>query len=1029
MRSKRGISSFSVLLLMAVAAVVGIACFSQLKVQYTPSALTRNIVVSFVYPEASARVVEAEVTSVIEGALSNIQYCKGVESLSRDGSGQIILRIGKKANMESVRFDVASRIRNIWTSLPSTCTYPIVATDSQSGNTSGSVMSLTIKSPLPSLQIADFIQGTLIYPLSSIEGVDDVSFYGDTPYEWVITFDADKTQSADISAVEISSAISSYYGEVLVGMVSNGGNSFAVKLTEHTSDDFSAIPVKKVNGRIIHLGDIAQAHYQESLPQSYYRINGLNTLMLTVGAASDANILSVCSKVRDRLQELQSAIPEEISIDISYDYSEYISSELNKIYQRTALCLLILLAFVFLANRSWRYMLVIAVTLAVNIFISVALYFFAGLHIHIYTLAGITVSLGIIIDNSIVMIDHYLRRRNRSVFPALLSAVLTTVAALLVVLLLPEEEKQNLVDFSYVIIINLVVSLMVSYLFVPALLDYVSVHPEDFDIIPVKRKKRVIFLNSVYEKYIRWGMQHRWLYVVLFIIVFGIPTCLIPKDVAAKWQVYARDRQTIDKSIGGTFALFNRALSRSDFYREPGRPQIVVEAGMPEGCSVQQLNDVIKHMENYLSQFDEIEVFSTEIPSYSRGTITILFKPEYEKSGIPYGLKSRIISIASDFGGANWTVYGLDNNGFSNYVNTDRRNYGIQLTGYNLDDLIKYGEQLEAFLGRNRRVSDCEIWGGSSRYRPKTEFSILYDFENMALKELSPSAYFTTLYSPLYANSVIQLLQDGHYVPVRLESSVKDSFDVWNVGNTAISVGDTKAKLSEIGTIDKKRTGFPISKINQSYVITVAYNFVGTYKQSQKVIDDALEYMNKSVLPVGYKAENENYSYFQEKRSKYTSLILLVIAAIFVICATQFNSLKYSSSIIWLIPISFIGPFLIFGLSDFTFDKGGFAAFVMLSGITVNAGIHLVSSWIQTNTSGADCRRFVKSFNYKIRPITLTILSTMLGLIPFLFDGPSEVFWFDFAVGTISGLFFSVIAFVFILPVFCCSQLKDNDLD
>lgn len=156
---------------------------------------------------------------------------------------------------------------------------------------------------------------------------------------------------------------------------------------------------------------------------------------------------------------------------------------------------------------------------------------------------------------------------------------------------------------------------------------------------------------------------------------------------------------------------------------------------------------------------------------------------------------------------------------------------------------------------------------------------------------------------------------------------------------------------------------------------------------------------------------------FYDNQEKYAGLILLVILIIFTLCAIHFNSLRYPFAIIFLIPVSFIGLFLAFGLSDFTFDKGGFAAFVMLCGITVNAGIYLVSSWLRDGAHKS-VRAYVRAFDRKIWPISLTIISTILGLVPFLFDGPSEVFWFAFAVGTISGLLFSVIALLLFLPAF-----------
>ncbi|MBQ9477419.1 MAG: efflux RND transporter permease subunit [Bacteroidales bacterium] len=1052
MAERKGISSFSVLLLMAVAAVVGIACFSQLKVQYTPSTPEKSIGVGFSYPGASARIVEAEVTSILEGCLANIRSCTGISSVSRDESGTVTLTLDKRAKMEAVRFEVASQIRNVWESLPQGCSYPSISLNAR-GESSQTAISFNLKSPLPSSEIARFVEDYLMYPLSVIEGVSDVNFYGQTPFEWVITFDADQALSAGITASQISSAIQSYYAESIVGMTRSGTNTFGVKLRSRGSGtDFSVIPVGRFGDRIVHLGDIATFRYQESLPTSYYRINGLNTLSLAVTASADANLISVVQEVKARLAELQAGFPAEITISVNYDASEYISSELDKIYFRTALCLALLLLFVFLVSRSWRYMVVIALTLATNILVSVACYMLVGLHIHIYTLAGITVSLGIIIDNSIVMIDHWTRYRTRSVFPALLSAVLTTVAALLVILLLPDKERANLTDFSLVIIINLCVSLLVSYLFVPALLEFFPVSAAG-EGLSLRRKRRIVRWDRHYTRYIQWGARHRWVLVLVFIAAFGIPTCLLPKpnygssaapkgfaavvDKVIKWKPYADNRVKIDKILGTSFALFNTAMSRSDFYREPARPRLSISAGMPEGCSVQQLNEVMRSMENYLSHFDEIELFETQIAAYNDGDITVLFKPEFENSWVPHQIKAEIISMAADFGGANWQVSGMDDSYFNNNIVTSGRNYSISLTGYNYDRLVVYGQQLMDYLSGMRRVSNPVIWGSSYRDRPKTEFNVQYDYERLMASGISPYAYYSSLYSPLYSSQVLSLPQDGEYVRVRLESSSKDDFDVWQVDNTAIAVGEGKMKLSEVGSITKTQSGIPIRRTNQSYSIQVAYDFIGSYELHRQMQDEAIDYMNETVLPIGYKAGSDRGGMFYSSREQYFALILLVIALIFVICAVYFNSLKHPLGIIWLIPISFIGLFLIFGLTNFTFDKGGFASFVMLSGITVNAGIYLVAAWRQAGgeqslprsaspderdrASRLAVKRYVRAFNRKIWPISLTILSSILGLIPFLFDGPKEVFWFAFAIGTIAGLVFSVLALVFYLPVFCCA--------
>ena len=1045
MAGRRGISSFSVLLLMAVAAVVGIACLPRLKVQYNPTTASSEITVHYSYPGASARTVEAEVTSKLEGVLSSIREVSYTNSVSEEGAGSVTVVAGRRSDIEAIRFEVASQIRNIYSKLPEGCSYPAISVNAR-GEKSQTAITYSIRSALPSQQIADFVEREILYPISTVEGVSSVDFFGQTPFEWVVTFDAGLAAELGLRADDIRQALNDFFADEIVGLTQMDGQSYGVRLRSADGREatrrggtagmqtlLGTIPVKRVEGRVVHLGDIASFRYQEALPNTYYRVNGLNVLTLRVEVSANANLLSVVKDIKARVAEMQKTFPEEIGISVAYDSSEYVADELDKIYFRTALCLLILLVFVFAVARSWRYMVVIAITLAVNLLISISLYCLLGLQIHIYTLAGVTVSLGIIIDNSIVMIDHYVRHHDRRVFPSLLCAVFTTVAALLVILLMPEQERANLMDFSWVIVVNLCVSLLVSYLFVPALLDYFPVSVGSSTYRP-RRLRRLARRRAAYGRAVQRGLRHRWVYWVLLIVLFGIPTCLLPtkfgnEDVAplkkhekvlnkiVGWQPYADNKANVDKILSSSFGLFYKAMERSDFYREPARPQLYVRAGMPEGCTVQQLDQVIRSMENYLAHFEEIEVFETRISSPENGAITVWFKPEYEKTWLPIRIKGDIISMAINFGGANWRVTGIDDSYFNNNIVSTSRSNGITLKGYNYDELLSYGEQLRAYLAENRRVSGPEIWGAGWD-RPWTEFNLRYDFEALTARDISPYSYYSALQSPLYAASVMTLPAESGTVGLRLVSSEREDLDLWHVDNTAVDLdGGRKMKLSEVGGISKDRTGLPIEKENQSYAISVRFDFIGSYALLNKTMKEAVDWMNTSVLPIGYRAEDTRGGWFYQEKEKYAALILLVIAIIFVICAIHFNSLRLPLAIILMIPLSFVGLFLIFGLTNFTFDKGGFAAFVMLCGITVNAGIYLVSEWRADGN-------YLHAFSRKILPISLTILSTVLGLIPFLFDGPGEVFWFSFAVGTIAGLLFSVLALVLYLPVFVLGRKR-----
>ena len=1039
-RSQRGIPAFSVLLIMAALAVIGVAMLPMLNVQYTPSPVERKIDVSFTWPDASARLIEQSVTSRIEGALSAITGSESVSSRSSKGSGRVTIRFRKGTEMAAARFEVASAIRNLYPKLPEEVSYPAISI-ATGGTRESDMLVYTIKADLPSRRIEEYVEAHMSTPLSQTEGVGKVSLSGVTPFEWVITFDPKAMEVNGISAADLAAAFRDYFRSDVIGLTTlphadGTDRSIVLKLRNRASLNFGDIPIARRNGRIYHLRDFATARWCEAPPSTYFRINGLNTITLSIGCEASTNMLRVAENVKEEMQRLQAAFPPGISATLTYDASEYVSGELHKIYLRTLLCVAILMLFVYLVSRDFNYLLIIAVTLAVNILVAVVFYNLLNLDIHIYTLAGITVSLGIIIDSSIIMVDHYSYYRNRRVFVSILGALLTTIGALGIVWLLPEKQQANLTDFSLVIVINLVVSLIVALLFIPALLDKFPLK-RSMTVSSVKRRRLTVRVSRAYARFIGWGRRHRWLFIVALIWGFGIPTFLLPEKIEPEkgetpgrgTELYNKimegrfmteHRSFLDKFLGSSLHLFHTATSRYNNFREPEQKVLYVNAGMAEGCTVQQLNDVVRHMENYICQFDEVDMFRTRITSYDNARIEITFKPEYENSGFPSMLKQELTSAAINFGGATWRVWGIDDNSFNNNIVSSYRSNQIRLRGYNYDQLAAYADRLIDSLSTNRRVSEPEIMDGDAWTLPHNEFTIRYDDERIAATGLDVSDYYTILNTMLYQSRLPSVYNGEDLQQVILESGDRDRFDRWHIANAQVGIDSLRTKLSTVGTIEKHRTGISIRRSKQSYEILVGFDFIGSYELGKRLIERTVRQLNDEILPIGFRADSPSHNFGRKEKQQQAWLILLVVAIIYTMCTILFESLRKPLVIILMIPISFIGVFLSFGWSDFIFDQGGFAAFVLLCGIVVNAGIYLINE--EDTCAAISGKRgialYLKAFNHKIVPISLTILSTILGLAPFLYDGPEEVFWFAFAIAAISGTFFSVIALLIYLPIF-----------
>lgn len=1039
-RSQRGIPAFSVLLIMAALAVIGVAMLPMLNVQYTPSPVERKIDVSFTWPDASARLIEQSVTSRIEGALSAITGSESVSSRSSKGSGRVTIRFRKGTEMAAARFEVASAIRNLYPKLPEEVSYPAISI-ATGGTRESDMLVYTIKADLPSRRIEEYVEAHMSTPLSQTEGVGKVSLSGVTPFEWVITFDPKAMEVNGISAADLAAAFRDYFRSDVIGLTTlphadGTDRSIVLKLRNRASLNFGDIPIARRNGRIYHLRDFATARWCEAPPSTYFRINGLNTITLSIGCEASTNMLRVAENVKEEMQRLQAAFPPGISATLTYDASEYVLGELHKIYLRTLLCVAILMLFVYLVSRDFNYLLIIAVTLAVNILVAVVFYNLLNLDIHIYTLAGITVSLGIIIDSSIIMVDHYSYYRNRRVFVSILGALLTTIGALGIVWLLPEKQQANLTDFSLVIVINLVVSLIVALLFIPALLDKFPLK-RSMTVSSVKRRRLTVRVSRAYARFIGWGRRHRWLFIVALIWGFGIPTFLLPEKIEPEkgetpgrgTELYNKimegrfmteHRSFLDKFLGSSLHLFHTATSRYNNFREPEQKVLYVNAGMAEGCTVQQLNDVVRHMENYICQFDEVDMFRTRITSYDNARIEITFKPEYENSGFPSMLKQELTSAAINFGGATWRVWGIDDNSFNNNIVSSYRSNQIRLRGYNYDQLAAYADRLIDSLSTNRRVSEPEIMDGDAWTLPHNEFTIRYDDERIAATGLDVSDYYTILNTMLYQSRLPSVYNGEELQQVILESGDRDRFDRWHIANAQVGIDSLRTKLSTVGTIEKHRTGISIRRSKQSYEILVGFDFIGSYELGKRLIERTVRQLNDEILPIGFRADSPSHNFGRKEKQQQAWLILLVVAIIYTMCTILFESLRKPLVIILMIPISFIGVFLSFGWSDFIFDQGGFAAFVLLCGIVVNAGIYLINE--EDTCAAISGKRgialYLKAFNHKIVPISLTILSTILGLAPFLYDGPEEVFWFAFAIAAISGTFFSVVALLIYLPIF-----------
>lgn len=1030
------ISPFSTILVFVVLMIIGAAFIPFLSIQYEPASKSSNISVSASWGGASAKLMEMEVTSRLEGLISSIDGIEKLSSVSRKGNCEITVTLKDKKFVKSARFQILSLIRQVYKDLPEGVSYPVIS-GSASGENVEPIMTYTVNADLPTQQIEHYVEENIIKEISLLEGVNAVELSGATPFYYEISYNPQYMALYKVSVDELNSVISDAASQYdIVGSI----EGTSILLTQDIEiDEVIDAPVKMSGGRIIRVSDIAKLSLKEGEPSKYFRINGLNTINITIYPTQNVNTIKTCGQIKEVMSVLEAGFPENFAVVVAEDVSVDLKFEINKIVFRTVLSLIILLLFVLVVSRSFRYLAIISISLAANILLSFIFFVLLGVDIHLYSMAGINIAICIVIDTAIIMIAHYGYYRDIKAFIAILGAQLTTIGALAVIFLLPEEDRANLADFGAVIIINLIISLFVAATLVPALVETMQIK-ERKSIATFRNKRSVIRFNNLYGRFIMGAKRYKWATFVILILGFGLPVNKLPDNLeygegkdstfvniynkTLGTDVFSNDiKPVLYKILGGSLRLFSEKNEDASFFRRPARPQLNIEASLPDGCTIAQMNDIMLGMENYLSQYDEIDVFRTRINDYNDGSITVYFKPELENGYIPVMIKNDVIAKATDFGGANWSITGVDDNSFSNRVGMGVFGKSIKLTGYNYDMLYGYATLLAERLKENGRVGKVNIFGGTVGWKLSTdEYFIDYDMAELASYGLTLADAYDALTSRLYMSNAGSIYSDGIKMDLKLVSEARDYFEVWNLRNEYMTMGGKNVRFSDLGEISKRSSGNDIYREDQQYVLTVRYEYVGSSRQSDRFYESEIERMNEEVLPVGYKASDEWGGWFfsfGRNSGLYIGLLLVVVAIIYFICAMLFESLVYPLLIIGLIPISFIGVFLIFAITGFRFDQGGFASLVMLSGISVNAGIYLINEY--TRQAGLKkyrgCKLYIRAFNHRIIPILLTVLSTILGLIPFLTEGDKDVFWFAFALGTMGGLLFSIVALVVFMPV------------
>jgi len=1070
-------SPFSLNIVFVVLIITGAAIMPLLSLQLNPTRYLPSLTISYTWPDAAARVIEQQVSSVLEGVISTLPGVSRISSTTNNESGEITMEFDRNTNLRTKRFEVASLIRDAHSRLPERVSYPVIQMNMPS-NTRGSViLSYQVTGNEAPSYIFSIVEELLKPAIASVDGVYSVDIYGATPRAWELIYDHKVLSSTGVTPGRIRDAIRAYLSVREAGGGVESPRTEEEKRTYltmigHTADSirWEDIPVTAASGRVLMLSDLVTVKLRDERPRSYYRINGLNTITMVISAGRNVNNIRVAEEVKDVVERMKSRIPPGHDVILSLDNTGFIREEISRNLFRAALTVILLLVFAFLVSRDLKYMLILFICMVATIFIAFIFYWLFRLEIHLYSMAGIAVSFGMIISNMIVMTDHIKYHHNRKVGISLMAATLTTVGALVVIFFLDESSRVTLSDFAAVVIINLMVSLIVALFFIPSLAQSIGFagkratenfrgkrFAEKRAAANIRRKRFALRVTRFYEQAIRSFIRYRKAYIAAAVLLFGLPlfwlpdslpvekirTTATPEHELTRWQQlynktlgntkYITDvKPIVNKLTGGTLRLFSDRVKSSNYYYFRGsddveRTQLSVSIGLSEeGLTLEDMNEVCLGLENMIAAYSEVDRFTTRVSSPSSASLTVTFRPEHDRTIFPFILKMRIEDYMMGIGSYHVQVYGVGK-AFSNQVYSDylTGSYSIVLKGYNFDILSGYAEDLKERLiaSAKGRIKEVYVLGGEDRWSVKKQYRNIVTADRESVTLAGSDMYSLNEHTRSLSRNIQdggQVYMGGFLAPMTLRSAYAETYEMWDIYNEPMITGSQgMVKLKDLLSMTREISDNSISREDQQYIITVTYDFIGNYELARIIRDRNIE-ETAALLPLGYSVRSSSYTYSWFTQKNNYPLLLLVIAIIYLVCAILLESLRQPFIVLGLIPFSFIGVFITFSLFKIQADEGVFAAMILLCGLAVNSALYILDDYNRLKRSGRHLpavRMYLKAFNGKIIPVILTILSTIVGLLPFLLTGKDERFWFALAAGTIGGLLFSMVGLLLFQPM------------
>ena len=986
---KRPVLATVIVLVIVLFGMIG---YNFLGVREYPSVDQPIISVNVSYPGANADVIMNQITEPLEQNINGIPGIRSLSSVSSQGSSRITVEFELSVDMETAANDVRDKVSRAQRFLPRDCDPPTV---SKADADASPIMQIAVQSKTRSLmELSEIADLTVKERLQTIPNVSAVNIWGEKRYSMRLWLDPIKMAGYGVTPIDIKNAVDRENVELPSGSIEGNTMELSIRTLGlmHTAKEFNDLIIKDDGSNIVRFSDVGMAELAPEDIRSLLKKNGEPTVINVLIPQPGANHIEIADEAYKRIEQLKKDLPKDVSIEMVYDNTRFIRASIFEVEETIYVAFLLVVIIIFLFLRDWRVTLVPVVVIPVSLVGAFFVMYLSGFSVNVLTMLAVVLSVGLVVDDAIVVAENiYVRiekgmkpieagiEGSKEIFFAVVSTTITLISVFLPIVFMEGMTGRLFKEFSIVIAGSVGISSIVALTFTPMLATKLLKRREKKNLFYQKTEPFFEGLNHIYSNSLNWVLKHR---------VWSLPVVAI-----------------LFISIGFLWKNIPTELSPME-----DRSMVTVNLRGPEGATFEFIRDYADRIE-FLADSVAYERKANIVRSWGGGGFINIILPDISdrprtqmeiadnlSAVVRKETKARsFVQQQSTFGGR-------------------RGGMPIQYV-LQAPNLVELQEALPAFMDKVNASPVFEMADVNLKFtKPETRISINRD--KATLLGVSTRNIAQTLQYALSGQRMGYFYLNGKQYQILGEINRQQRNKP--VDLKSIYVRSDKGEMIQLDnlvTMEEDVAPPQLYRYNRFVAATISSGLAKGY-----TIGDGLDEMDRiasETLSGSFRTALSGESKeFRESSDSLMFAMILALLMIFLVLAAQFESFKDPFIVMITVPLALAGGLLFMLFSGVTMNIFSQIGMIMLIGLVAKNGILIVEFANQRQESGIPKMEAIQSAaEQRLRPILMTSISTILGLVPLVFaSGEGANSRIAMGISVVGGMLISTLLTLYIVP-------------